>query len=61
MANSSKEIHPKYFKQDAVSDFLNKTERLNTSSTKANTVDGLSNKTLSILNMKERLLFSRYQ
>lgn len=55
------EIHPKYFKQDAVNDFLNKTERLNTSSAKANTVDGLSDKTLSILNIKERLLFSRYQ
>ena len=54
------EIHPQYFRQDAVSDFLSRKERLNASNTKLEKVDGLSDTTLSILRSKEKLLLSRY-
>ena len=56
----AREIHPKYFRQDTVNDFLSKAKRLNASSTKFEKIEGLSDMTLSILRRKEKLLFSRY-
>jgi len=54
------EIHPYYFRQDAVIDFLSRTPKINASNTTVEKHDVMSDTTLSILRNKERLLLSKY-